>query len=265
MRDFIIPLMIGLAILASAADTACADPPRTPSVTCTGGGLREHPKFTQTSPGGAEYNFSGVCTTREGRFLGYRIDGTWTPSETAGANANASEVYHVETLSGPSESFIAIVGWRCSIDPWLHDVACARIGNNVPDELRALWEEIGQGDWPPSSRGIPRNERATLITEYERANGRLARSQQLTAAASVDRYPAARAQQGNRVVRSTEAVALNPQPLPPGPDPDVVSTHPAAKPAIPGTKSAIIIVGGKPEHRRVQQANPRKPEDGSQP
>lgn len=257
MRDFTLLFTTGFAIvLASAASAVHADPPRTPSVACTGGGLAAHPKFTQVSPGRAEYNFSGVCTTREGQFLGYRIDGTWTPTENADSNANASEVYHVDTLSGPSQSFIAVVGWRCDVDPWLHDVTCARTGDNIADELRALWEEVGQGAWPPSSGGIPRNERAALIAEYERANGRFDRSQVLTDAVGIDvggRHGAAQPSQGESVYRPADAVSLNPQPLPPGPDPDPMPAQPAAAAAIPGAKSAIIIVGGKTPYRRAHK------------
>lgn len=71
-----------LASTIAFAPVVGADPPRTPSVSCTGGGLSDHPTFSQALSGRAEYHFSGVCTTREGQDFGYRAAATWTPSET---------------------------------------------------------------------------------------------------------------------------------------------------------------------------------------
>ncbi len=258
------PLSPSFACLAIAVATvmpvAHADPPRTPGVTCTDGGLNAHPAFTQVSPGRAEYHFSGVCTAREGQFLGYRIDGTWTPSETAPGNANASEIYHVDTLSGPSQTFTAVVGWRCAEDPWLHDVDCARIGDNIPDAPSEFWEEFGRGLRPSSRRGIPSDQRPGLLAEYARANGAFDRSQVVTDTVRDTRgaYRAATVQQNNDTYRQIDAVALNPQPLPPGPpDPDQMAVQPTTAKTGNGTNAAIIIVGGKTLDQRARKIKVR--------
>ncbi len=64
-RSHLLSLSVVIGLFATSAS---ADPPRTPSVTCNAGGLAAHPKFTQVSPGRAEYNFSGVCSARGGRW-----------------------------------------------------------------------------------------------------------------------------------------------------------------------------------------------------
>ncbi|MEP6634432.1 MAG: hypothetical protein ABJA62_09510, partial [Luteimonas sp.] len=236
-------------VIGLFATSASADPPRTPSVTCNAGGLVAHPKFTQASPGRAEYNFSGVCTTREGRFLGYRLDATWSPSETNPANANASEIYRIDTLSGPSQSYEAILGAHCSADPWLNNAACTRVGDNISDELRELWPELSDELFPYSRRHIPDDQRTALRSEYDRANGRFDRSQVLTDTVRSDaanRYGSAlqSAKHGADTLRTAgDAVALNPQPLPPGPDPDTVQAVTSTT-ASHGSEAAIIIVGG---------------------
>lgn len=267
MRHFIflpaaaisIALASGIALVPVVAH---ADPPRMPSVTCTSGGLREPPKFTQVSPGRAEYRFSGVCVTLDGMSLGYRLDGTWTPSE-GGGNANASEIYHVDTLSGPSQSYIAAVGWRCPQDPWLHVVECQRVGDDIPEGLRALWNRFAEGTtFPFSSRAIPAGQRQSLIDRYERANGRSDRSQMLA-----DHVRIIDAGDG-RGGRMADKVALNPQPLPPrtangaARRGDAVSLNPqplpprqsqptAAGAPERGTEAGIIIVSGKASYRGI--------------
>ena len=212
---FLLPAGVAIALAATAAH---ADPPRTPAVTCNGGGLTARPTFNQVSPGRAEYHFSGVCTTREGRFLGYRLDATWTPSETNPANANASEIYRIDSLSGPSQSYVVILGARCERDPWLNDASCTRVGDNMPDELRELWPELGSSLFPYSRRGIPYDQRDALRAEYAHVNGSFDRSQLVTERVRSDdnnKFGAATARKSHSVYRPGEAVTLNPQPLPP--------------------------------------------------
>lgn len=248
-----LPIAISAALAIAAmmsAPCAHADPKRTPGVKCTAGGLSAPPKFTQVSPGRAEYNFSGVCITREGQSLGYRIDGTWTPNETSG-NANASEVYRVDRVSGPSESFTALVGWRCDADPWLHDTHCTRVGDNIPEEPSAFWEEFGRGSMPPSRRALSAEQRASLLADYERANGgrRLGTvSDHVSADANPRQLILAPGTTRDRARKNTvDDAALNPQPLPPEPDPDPnPATRKVRTPAKDtGETKAIIIVGGK--------------------
>lgn len=171
------PVAISVALAFSAAlipAIAQADPPHSPAMKCVGGGLRSHPTFSQSPAGRAEYHFSGVCESRAGRFYGFFIDGTWTPNEPGPDNANASEVYHIVATSGADQKFDGVMGARCPNDPWLNEVACTRVGDNVPDELRALWPDLVERNLFPSTRhAIPEDQRAALLAEYERANGQL--------------------------------------------------------------------------------------------
>jgi hypothetical protein len=245
-----------IAILAAAAlllgvspESAQADPKKTPGVTCTAGGMRSPPDFTQRPPGRADYHFSGVCTSREGESLGYRIDGTWTPNDTGG-KANASEVYRVDRLSGASESFTAIVGWRCDADPWLHDTHCTRIGDNIPGAPAAFWEQFGRGAMPSSRRALSADQRSALLADYERANGRRPALKTRDTIIADKAFGIALPAPGTtrdpiRPARTRDDAALNPQPLPPEPDPTPV---PARTPAASSTHAAtsIIIVGGRP-------------------
>lgn len=215
-------LLLPLALVAClSAKVAQADPPRPPSINCTPGGLAERPSFTQASPGRAEYHFAGGCIRRDGRSFGYRADGTWTPSEGA-PNANASEIYHVDATSGPSRSYVVILGARCESDPWLHHAKCLRVGDNLSGELRVLWPELIDSSFPHSQYGVPEVQRAALRGEYARANGG-ARTLAFTEPAhrqdgiGVPDKKAARQTRAGPAHRTTEATALNPQPLPPGP------------------------------------------------
>ncbi len=70
-----------------------------------------------------------------------------------------------------------------------------------------------------------------------------------------------------RITPRVDAVRLNPQPLPPEPDPDptlqtqaqAVQAQAVEKPT--GTDAGIIIVGGKPSYRRIDQATSTTPVD----
>jgi hypothetical protein len=194
-----------------------ADPPRIPSPRCSGS-LKEHPKFTQVSPGRAEYRFNGLCVTYDGRPIKYTVDGTWTPSE-AGSNANASEVFHVDALDRAPQTYTAIIGWRCAADPWLQAPQCQRVGENIPDDLRALWTHFNEDlSFPFSSRMIPLDQHPALIAEYDRFNGKFERVQAVADSSRIDSI-------------------------------GKYGTAPAA--ASQASKAGIIIVGGKASNRHV--------------
>ena len=160
-----------MLLTAATAGPASADLPRSPDVMCTGGGLAETPKFGRRPPGVAEYHFSGVCQARAGTALGYRLAATWTPSESEPTNANATEIVQVDTLSGPSQHWTVILGARCETDPWLDRAAnCVRVGDNMPDDLRALWPSLVTGLFPYSRYAILNNEQTRLRSEYARVN-----------------------------------------------------------------------------------------------
>jgi len=284
-------ILLLLTLLASLTfKHAQADPPRA-ELNCSNGGLAAHPKFTHVSPGRAEYSFSGACIARDGRSFAYRADGTWTPSETNPANANASEIYRIDTLSGPSRSFDVIMGAHCTADPWLNDAQCTRIGDNVPIEVRALWPGLVDSTFPRSRYGIREDQRVSLRAEYERANTKWQRIPRATDRIRIrdGGIGTIEARQAGGVDRTVDEVALNPQPLPPGPDSDRTQPaqdatfNPAAngnaralnpqplppgpdpdraqrvQGAIPdradtGTEAGIIIVSGKPAYQPAQPA-----------
>ena len=205
-----------------------ADPPRIP-VSCTSGGLTEHPKFTQVSPGRAEYNFGGACITHDGRSFAYRASGTWTPSEHGYANADATEIYHVDTTSGPAISYVVVFGANCGIDPWLYQAGCRRVGDNMPDELRALWPELADSSFPHSRYGISDDQRVALRAEYARANSKWQRIQpsrvRLDTQSHIDAVGIQTRADAGAVDSAAEDASLNPQPLPPGPpDPDLLQS-----------------------------------------
>ncbi|MGH8163381.1 MAG: hypothetical protein ACREP1_03500, partial [Rhodanobacteraceae bacterium] len=255
---YAILLSLSLTLIAClSVKVAQGDPPRTPSMKCIGGGLTAQPKFSQASPGRAEYHFSGVCTTRQGQDFGYRLSATWTPSEANPSNANASEIYRIDALSGPSQSFEVIIGARCANDPWLNDAACTRVGDNVPDDLRALWPELTEVLFPQSRRGIPYDQRDALRAEYTRANGGFDRLQRLTDTTHLDDGAKVGTIAANRrsgsINQRIDEVALNPQPLPPGPG-DFDPAQPAAGVAARGAQAGIIIVSGKTPDRLDQSA-----------
>ncbi|WP_159016347.1 hypothetical protein [Cognatiluteimonas profundi] len=263
MQHTIVPRVTMLSVILAACTfapiAARADPPGSPAVTCTGGGLSAPPTFSQVSPGRAEYHFSGVCETRDGRSFGYRATATWTPSETRDGNANASEIYRIDMLSGQSRTFDVVLGGRCERDPWLHGVNCTRVGDNIGDDVRELWPDLAQSPFPASRRGIPDDQRAGLIADYDRANLAVVPSGAFTdrvRAHAVDRLRTTPAQAG-AASTPADAVSLNPQPLPPGPPDKQV------EPATPSRagQAGIIIVSGKGATQVVRKVLPPTPVD----
>ena len=161
----------------------------------------------------------------------------------------------------------------------LNSVNCANVGDNIPDDLRELWPDFADSPFPYSRRGIPYDQRAALLAEYQRANGESAASQSpIDRLRRTDsgRYGSAAARHDGSVARSIDAVALNPQPLPPrSPDArltrsarsrvDEVSLNPQPLPPGPpdpdvaqsassrAAQSGIIIVSGKPLRLRADK------------
>lgn len=265
---FLLPAVLSMALasgLALLPAAARADPPRTPSVTCTGGGMSEPAKFTQVSPGRAEYHFSGVCIHRNGQSFGYRVAATWTPSEANPQNANASEIYRIDALSGPSQSFDVVVGARCDRDPWLHGVNCTHVGDNIPDELRALWPDFADSPFPYSRRGIPYDQRPALLAEYERANGASDRLpspiNRLRRRVDGVRFASPATRSIGSVAHAADQMSLNPQPLPPGP-PDARLTRSARSRIDTVTLNPQPLPPGPPDPEMAQSASSRAAQSG---
>jgi len=220
-------LLLSALAIAALTPVAQADPPRTPALQCTAGGLTTRPKFTQLSPGRAEYSFSGACISRTGHSFAYRVDATWTPPEIGRGNANATEVLHIDMTSGPSQSYTILLGGQCGADPWLYNVRCDRIGDNVPDEVRAWWYDVTRAPFPFSRLGIPHDQRAALRKQYDRANGVFDRSDLYSDRAALEPI--------ERIGTQTGGTEMTEQAVPA-----------AARPN--GAEAGIIIVSGNPPH-----------------
>lgn len=225
-------LLLSVVIFAALAPSrAQADPPRTPALQCTAGGMTARPKFTQRPPGRAEYRFGGACIGRDGHSFAYRLDATWTPSENGAGNANATEILHIDMTSGPSQSYSIVLGARCGADPWLHNAVCQRVGDNVPDEVSAWWWDVTSMAFPFSRRGIPHDQRIALRGQYDRANdGVLDRSTLYSDRATIEAI--------DRV--STQAAGM---------DMAEQTAPAAARPT--GAEAGIIIVSGNTPYRRT--------------
>ncbi|MEO6364564.1 MAG: hypothetical protein ABIO38_00720 [Luteimonas sp.] len=226
-------LLSALAIAPLAIPVAQADPPRTAALQCTAGGLAAPPKFTQLSPGRAEYSFSGACISRDGHSFAYRVDATWTPPEIGRGNANATEILHIDMTSGPSQSYTILLGGQCGADPWLYNVRCGRIGDTVPEEVRAWWYDVTRAPFPFSRLGIPNEQRAALRRQYDRANGVFDRSDRYSDRVTLEPI--------ERIGTQTGATEMTEQAVPA-----------AARPN--GAESGIIIVSGNPPHQPAATA-----------
>lgn len=229
---YIAMLLTAILSIALAPSSAHADPQRTPALQCTAGGLTAHPKFTQLSPGRAEYSFSGACISRDGHSFAYRIDATWTPPENGRGNANATEILHIDMTSGPSQSYSILLGARCGADPWLYNVNCERVGDNVPDEVRAWWWDVTRAPFPFSRLGIPHGQRAALRAEYDRANGVFDRSSLYSDRAAIETF--------EKISTQPTGMGMTERAAP-------AATRPT------GAEAGIIIVSGSAPYRQEQQ------------
>ena len=228
--------LFAMVCVALAPSRAQAEPPRTPALQCTAGGLAGPPKFTQASPGRAEYRFGGACISRDGHSFAYRIDGTWTPTENAKGNASATEIMHIDMTSGPSQSYTIVFGASCSADPWLYNPHCQRIGDNMPDAVQEWWWDADRAPFPFSRNGIPHDQRVTLRAAWDRANG-----------------------VGRRLDLRTERAALEPVEKIGSrigtADVPAQATLPGARSI--GSEAGIIIVSGSGEPERATRASSR--------
>lgn len=170
---------------ASSFGTAPSEPTRMLlPTTCSPPKLAGPPQFLSMPKGTAKYPFSGVCTSPEspGDQIQYRLEGSWSPSETDPNKPNASESV---TMTG-FEPFIPIrapggsifMYWtaRCKTDPWLQpeNANCRLIGTSIPDDLREAVPNLLTLNFPKTDNMIGPADRQRLYAQYLRLNSPIA-------------------------------------------------------------------------------------------
>lgn len=152
--------------------------------TCSPPTLAGPPQFLSMPKGTAKYPFSGVCTSPEspGAQIHYRLEGSWSPSETDPNKPNASESV---TMTG-FEPFIPIrapggsifMYWtaRCKTDPWLQpeNASCRLIGTYIPDDLREAVPNLLTLNFPKTDNMIAPADRQRFSAQYLRFNSPVA-------------------------------------------------------------------------------------------
>lgn len=170
---------------ASSFGTAPSEPTRMLlPTTCSPPKLAGPPQFLSMPKGTAKYPFSGVCTSPEspGDQIQYRLEGSWSPSETDPNKPNASESV---TMTG-FEPFIPIrapggsifMYWtaRCKTDPWLQpeNANCRLIGTSIPDDLREAVPNLLTLNFPKTDNMIAPADRQRFSAQYLRLNSPIA-------------------------------------------------------------------------------------------
>lgn len=173
------------ASYSSSFGTTPTEPePTLVSTTCSPPKLAGPPQFLSMPKGTAKYPFSGVCTSHErpGDQIQYRLEGSWSPSETDPNKPNASESV---TMTG-YEPFIPIrapggsifMYWtaRCKTDPWLQPegASCRLIGTSIPDDLRQAVPELLTLNFPKTDNMIALADRQRFSAQYLRLNSPVA-------------------------------------------------------------------------------------------
>src|SRR4030095_10612687 len=113
---------------SGAFGTRADDPePMLVPTTCSPPKLAGHPQFLNSPRGSAKYPFNGICTSpeRPGAQLTYRLEGSWSPSETDPNKPNASESIEIMGFepfmplrASGGRIFMYWTG-RCKQDPWV--------------------------------------------------------------------------------------------------------------------------------------------------
>jgi len=195
---------------------------------CPGPVMKKAPTFAANPPGFASYPFEEHCPVQlqtgqdHNGVIHLSFEGRWNPSETRQDRPNAVETLFVENyeqfflnrqMKGSGERRI-FVYWtaRCTTDPWLKGGTCRRLGEYVPDDVRAAFPRIiGYKDFPITKDSLSAKLKQQLIKQYQAANpqgsARMSNQQRIQ---SMTTQP-----QQSPIVKqspSTQAMAVQPQP-----------------------------------------------------
>lgn len=152
--------------------------------TCSPPRFTGQSQFLSSPKGTAKYLFDGICTSpqKPGAQLQYRLEASWSPSETDPRKPNASESI---TMTG-YEPFIPIrapggrifMFWtgRCKQDPWLQPegASCRIVGISIPEDLRVVVPELQTLNFPKTENMIAPADRQRLHAQYLRVNSPVA-------------------------------------------------------------------------------------------
>ena len=152
--------------------------------TCSQPKLAGQPQFLNSPNGAAKYPFNGICTSpeRPGAELKYRLEASWTPTETDPNKPNASESVEITGF----EPFIPVrapggrifMYWtaRCKQDPWLQPEGnnCRFFGAFIPEDLRVVVPELQTLNFPKTENMIAPADRQRLHAQYLRVNSPVA-------------------------------------------------------------------------------------------
>jgi hypothetical protein len=149
--------------------------------------MKKPATFSSNPPGFASYPFEEQCpvTLQTGQYhngvIHLFFEGRWNPSETRQDRPNAVETLFVENyeqffpnrqMKGSGERRI-FVYWtaRCTADPWLKGGTCRRLGEYVPDDVRAAFPRIIEyKDFPITKDSLSAKLKQQLIKQYQAAN-----------------------------------------------------------------------------------------------
>lgn len=149
--------------------------------------MKRAPTFASHPPGFASYPFEEGCPVelQKGQYhhgvIRLSFEGRWNPSETRQDRPNAVETLFIEhyeqffpnrQMKGPGERRI-FVYWtaRCTKDPWLQGGVCQRMGEYLPDDVRAAFPRLILGKpFPLTGNSLSEKLRQQLIKQYQAAN-----------------------------------------------------------------------------------------------
>jgi len=157
-----------------------APEPQLVRTTCSPPELAGPPQFLSHPKGTAKYPFDGICTSPErlGAQINYRLEGSWSPSETDPNKPNASESIEITGF----EPFIPVrapggrifMYWtaRCKQDPWLRPegASCRLVGTVIPDDLRQAVPDLLTLNFPKTENMISPVDRQRLSAQYAHLN-----------------------------------------------------------------------------------------------
>lgn len=159
------------------------DEPPIPT-TCTPPRFTGQSQFLSSPKGTAKYSFDGICTSpqKPGAQLQYRLEASWSPSETDPQKPNASESIAMTgyepfiPVRAPGGRIFMFWTGRCKQDPWLQPEAasCRIVGVSIPEDLRVVVPELQTLNFPKTENMIAPADRQRLHAQYLRVNSPVA-------------------------------------------------------------------------------------------